>query len=532
MVPCTDSTSAATPSDVIKTVPIPIFPIRVFYGKPPPFSVEAQRRKMRWRYRWPFELGPEIIQEPEIQHIRETVQQYVEFIAPDTETIHVELLAQGAFNQAYNITAENNTGFRKEYVFRVALPIYPHYKVESDVATTEFIRYTTTIPIPIIYAFDSSPRNKLGFEWILMEKIQGVSLYEVWDTIGYSTKQELTKTVANWMDQLSRFEFNKIGSLYCRLSARQMEFYMGPTLHSRLYEGDRLLHGNPRGPFESLHALYDAVLESTERHVSDPRHSARHAQEATMLEEGASDSEDESSISSGQAGYKSEEQILAQADEEDRRNERHYGVTDVDLSWLPEELGIYRDLLSKLCLVPPASETMTTMLTHPDLSTPNIFVNESGALVALIDWERARTEPAALFNALPHFLIDEFADDPNHFYVPPGSTRSSEKKRPRVYYYGDDDLARIRDQSEEIYTDVMGKIQKTHLRVLYEEELRRLQSPICKALDRDPESLEQQLISRVFWPQNAAPNSAEEWAAKHLGESILADSDEEHTNQE
>lgn len=525
IVSSTESIASAAPPDVIKTIPTPPFPIRVFYGKPPPFSLEAQKRKMRWRYRWCFDLAPEIIQEPDTQHIEETVKQYIDFIAPETETISVELLAQGAFNQAYNIIAENKaTGFRKEYIFRVALPIYPYYKVESDVATTEFVRHTTTVPVPIIYAFDSCPNNKLGFEWMLMEKVNGVSLDDAWDTMGYNTKQKLTRTIADSMDQISRLEFHKIGSLYCRPRDCQTDFYLGPTLHSRLYEGDRLLHDIDRGPFESLHALCDAVLDSTQRHITDPKHGARHALEAATPDEDSSSlEEDESSDASLQDGQKSEEEILARANEEDRRNERDYGVTEVDLSWLPEELRIYRELLSKLCPLPPKSEPMITILTHPDLSTPNIFVDESGAPVALIDWERARIEPIAIFNAVPQFLTDDSVSDPDHFYVPLGSTGGGEKKRPQVYLYGDDDLARIRGQSEKTYTQVMGRIQKTHLRVLYREELERLQSPICKALNRDNESLEQQMISRVYWPNNAPPDSAIDWAVEHLGDSILAD---------
>ena len=311
-----------------------------------------------------------------------------------------------------------------------------------------------------------------------------------------------------------------------------MEFYMGHTLHSRLYEGDRLLHDTPRGPFESLNALCDAVLDSTERHINDLRHSARHALETGMPDEESSSSEDGSSDSPQQDGQKSEEEFLAQADEEDRRNERDYGVTEVDLSWLPGELQTYRDLLPTLCLFPPTSEPMITMLTHPDLSTPNIFVNESGAPVALIDWERARIEPTALFSALPPFLTDDSANDPDSFYVPPGYTGISEKKPPKVYFYGNDDLARTRGQSERTCTQLMGRIQKTHLRALYRKELKRLQSPRCKALNRDPDILEQQLISRVYWPENAPPNSATDWAVENLGGSILADLDEEHANQD
>lgn len=521
IAPSAECSSAAASTDVIKAVPIPLFPIRVFYGKPPPFSLEAQKRKMRWRYRWCFDLTPEIIQEPDIQQIQETVQQYISFIAPETESISVELLAQGAFNQAYNITAQNKvTGFHQEYIFRVALPIYPHYKVESDVATTEFIRYMTTVPVPVIYAFDSSPNNKLGFEWMLMEKVNGTMLWNVWDTMDYSTKQELNRVVANWMDQLSRLKFNQIGSLYSRISTCQMEFYMGPTIHRRLYEGDRLLQDIPRGPFRSFHALCDAILDSTERHVNDPRHSARHALEAAMP---PSSSEDRASDCSQQEGQKSEEKILVQADEFDRLNERDYGVSKVDLSWLGDVLRTYRHLLPKLCPIPPTSEPMSTMLTHPDLSTPNIFVNESGAPVALIDWERARIEPTALFNAMPEFLADDSVYPADSFYVPPGFTASSQEKRPKVYFYGEDDLALLRGWNEENYTLVMNKIQKTHLRVFYREELKRLQSPICKALNRDPESLEQQLISRVDEPSEVRPESVEDWAVKHLGESILAD---------
>ena len=512
---------------------MPSLPIRVFYGKPPPFSLETQKRKMRWRSRWSFGLIAELIQEPVTQRIHEAVQQYIEFIAPEAETFSVELLAQGAFNQAYNIAAENTaTGFRKEYVFRVPLPIYPHYKLESDVATTEFVRHTTTVPVPIIYAFDSSPNNKLGFEWMLMEKVKGVSLDDAWDTMEYSAKQELTRTVANWMDQLSRLEFDKIGSLYCRQIAGQMEFYLGPTLHSRLYEGYRLLYDTPRGPFDSLRAFYDAVLDLTKKHVNDPRHSARHQVEAAVDDEASPISDDGSSDSSQQDGQKSEEEILAQADKKDLKLERHFGITMDDLDWLPDELQLYRDLLPKLCPLPPTSEPMTTMLTHPDLSRPNIFVNGSGALVALIDWERARVEPAALFNALPHFLKSDHISGRDSFYIPPGSKVSTGRKTNELYLYDDEALARIRGRREESYKSVMEQIQQSHLRALYRRELKRLQSPICKAFEKEAQSLEQQLIGRVFCPENVEHTFAIDWAVEHLGESVLPESGGEHGNED
>ena len=529
----TKDITGSVPPDIIKAVPMPLFPIRVFYGKPPPFSLETQKLKMRWRYRWRFGLVPEIIQEPNVKHIQETVRQYIEFIAPETETISVELLAQGAFNQAYNITAENKaTGFREEYVFRVALPIYPYYKLESDVATTEFIRHTTTVPVPIIYAFDSCPHNKLGFEWMLMEKVKGISLYDTWDTLEYSTKKELAKTAANWVNQISKHKFDKIGSLYFRQTASQMQFYMGPTLQSRLYEGDRLLYDVPRGPFNSLCDYFDAVIESTERHMNDPKHLVRHKLEAAKHDESSPVSDDDSSDDSEHDVGRSEEDILIQADERDRRNERRYGVTKGDLDWLPEELRTYRDLLPRLCPLLPDSKLFTTMLMHPDISTTNMFVDESGAAVALIDWGRARIEPTSLFNPVPHFLTDDSVYGADYFYIPPGSAVSTGRKTNKLYLYSEEDLAQIRGQSEANYTNVMERIQLTHIRTVYREELVRLQSPLCKAFEKETESLEQQLISRVFRPEDIEHNWASDWAVEHLGESILEELEGVHADED
>ena len=129
--------------DVIKTVPMPVFPIRVLKAKPPPFSLELQRRKIRWRYCWLGDFAPECIQHP-TDYIQDTARLYIESITSEANLVCVTLLARGSFNLAYNVIAENvTTGFHREYVFRVSLPIWPYYKVESDVATTEFVRHAT-----------------------------------------------------------------------------------------------------------------------------------------------------------------------------------------------------------------------------------------------------------------------------------------------------------------------------------------------------------------------------------------------------
>lgn len=56
-------------------------------------------------------------------------------------------------------------------IARVARRFMPRLKVESEVATLAYLRAHTRIPVPVVYAWDSNPYNRLGGEWILMSRV-------------------------------------------------------------------------------------------------------------------------------------------------------------------------------------------------------------------------------------------------------------------------------------------------------------------------------------------------------------------------
>ena len=505
------STGTTTASlAVIKTVPMPRFPIRVFHGDPPPFSRERQRRTIRWRYDWFQNLSPHCIQDPDIHSIQKIARPFVKSIDPGTQILSVDLLARGSFNQAYNITTENvATRSRKEYVFRVSLPVWPYYKIESDVATTEFVRLTTSIPVPVIYAFDSNPNNALGFEWMLMEKVKGMPLGDVWDTMDFDAKQSLTRIIAGWMAELSQFKFSKIGSIFMRYCDSQMEFYIGPLIHERLHEGDRLLCDIDRGPFQSIQHLYDAILDTSDRYFNDLKDHGRHAREESEPTE--------LHVYKDPSQPDSEDAILARADADDQNNEAQNGFLENTLSILPEELQSYKALLPDLCALLPPSKPLNTMLTHPDLLQANIFVDSVGAPIALIDWERARLQPLALVDVLPKYLDCDGESDA--FYAPSKTTLTL--KEYLAHVFNPDRLASVKTRDELAYKELMGRLQRTRLRAVYREELKRLKSPLCSAFNRDPKSFEQQLMRRIYWPENTRNTHPTFWAADYLGESYF-----------
>ena len=124
----------------------------------------------------------------------------------------VTFFAEGGFNKLYRISF---MGHDTDYLLRVTLPIEPFYKTESEVATITYLRANTTIPVPRVFAWSSNSNNELTFEWILMEKLNGVPLYDLWPRkVPWERKLELTSTVAGFVEQLRNCRFDRIGGLY------------------------------------------------------------------------------------------------------------------------------------------------------------------------------------------------------------------------------------------------------------------------------------------------------------------------------
>lgn len=53
----------------------------------------------------------------------------------------------------------------------MARQLMPRLKIESEVATMQYIREKTNLPVPTVYHYDSNPYNRLGGEFILMSKV-------------------------------------------------------------------------------------------------------------------------------------------------------------------------------------------------------------------------------------------------------------------------------------------------------------------------------------------------------------------------
>jgi len=186
------------------------------------------------------------------------------------DTCTVAFHAAGAFNKLYLIT----TKFTK-VLLRVALPVDPKHKTQCEVTTLRWARRHTTVPVPKVIAFDDSQDNEIGFEWILMQLVDGVSAYKRWRTMSMPDKIWFVEQVADFQSQLFRHSLETeqptgIGTLCLdsnensnvnnnnnyRVSAPLSTVTAakpGRLVNRSFYWGEHFNYDVPRGPYQSIH---------------------------------------------------------------------------------------------------------------------------------------------------------------------------------------------------------------------------------------------------------------------------------------
>lgn len=181
---------------------------------------------LRWegsRNRWP--CWPS---EPDINVITSLAKQHLsaELRTPlDKSLLKISSFAKGVFSKVYQTSY---VGQHTTYQFRVAVPILPYYKTASEVATCAYIRANTTIPLPRLLAWETCQGNELGYERILMGKLESIPLEKEWRKVSWERKLAIVEELAGMMKQLRGCTFDRIGGLYFEISISADEASLAP----------------------------------------------------------------------------------------------------------------------------------------------------------------------------------------------------------------------------------------------------------------------------------------------------------------
>ncbi|OGM44961.1 hypothetical protein ABOM_007084 [Aspergillus bombycis] len=218
--------------------------------------------------------------------------------------------------------------------------------IRSEALTMRFLRRETTIPVPNVHAFSDTYDNELHCPFILIDHVEGVSLYKVW--FDNASPKEIVQArrirclhgLAAAMAQLDRFSSRTGGSM--AFDDQGFPSGIGPLrLIDTATMRERLRAGDPdqstvyleMGPFSKTKDYYTALLDC--RREPD-----------TTFERGV------------------------------------LGLLRLFIDWIPE----------------PSDERGAFVLAHPDLDVQNVLVSRDGALQAIIDWDGVGVVPRSVGN--------------------------------------------------------------------------------------------------------------------------------------
>ncbi|KAG9201749.1 hypothetical protein G6514_005365 [Epicoccum nigrum] len=183
-------------------------------------STMGDQAVLGWQYNLFGNLDMVWLKEPDTSAIEKIVRRELDI--PETVSCTVIFLAEGAFNKVHDV----QHGPSKHYIMRIAAPVQPQLKTSSEVATIEYVRQNTDVPVPTILKFDSSHDDELGFS-------------------GCSRNTSLQR-------------FPSIGNLYMN---KDQQFRQGQNVELVFFWENHLEFKVPRGPFSSSQEWLRASLD-------------------------------------------------------------------------------------------------------------------------------------------------------------------------------------------------------------------------------------------------------------------------------
>lgn len=126
-----------------------------------------------------------------------------------TSVGHHACMDNGSYARVFLFTLENGM----QVIARIILPVRESVKTEAEVAAMELVRARTSIPVPKVYLYCSTPENPVRAEWILMEYMPGLCLADGFEQLTYEQKRRTATDLAKIMFSLFNITSAECGSI-------------------------------------------------------------------------------------------------------------------------------------------------------------------------------------------------------------------------------------------------------------------------------------------------------------------------------
>ncbi|KAJ5045972.1 hypothetical protein NUH16_002797 [Penicillium rubens] len=178
--------------------------------------------------------------------------------------ISIKKYPDGMFSKAFLMSMDDG----REVIAKVPNPNagVPHFTTASEVATMDFARKVFETPAPRVYSWNSQARSHpVGAEFIIMDKIEGVPLSQVWGTLKLPQKLQLLLAITRLQKQWLSVSFSHYGIFYYigdvqpledshyvkdGKAIRDSEFAIGPAIGRDWFDADRSILDIEKGPYK------------------------------------------------------------------------------------------------------------------------------------------------------------------------------------------------------------------------------------------------------------------------------------------
>ena len=94
------------------------------------------------------------------------------------------------------------------------------------------VRFYTSLPVPNVLDWNTESTNEVGAGYIIMEKIPGVALTELWDGLSTSERYSIIERIVAMEKELANLKFPAYEALYLRdsIPAGLKTFHLPKTL--------------------------------------------------------------------------------------------------------------------------------------------------------------------------------------------------------------------------------------------------------------------------------------------------------------
>ncbi|KAF9553870.1 hypothetical protein CPC08DRAFT_767206 [Agrocybe pediades] len=186
---------------------------------------------------------------------------------------HIKVLAEGTFNRVFSLTMDDG---KQEILVKMPFPHAGPQKLltNSEVATMDFVRTRFKAPVPKVLAWDSSPYNEIGNEYIIMEKLPGQHLKAM--RAFMDGTEHFVKDIAKLSTDMASIPFSQFGNIFFKddvdpsLRDRPLyapgvpedefseRFRIGPSVKRQFYNDGRANLQIDRGPWKDVYPYMKA----------------------------------------------------------------------------------------------------------------------------------------------------------------------------------------------------------------------------------------------------------------------------------